>query len=87
MLLASATSAILLSVFVVVNAALIRLQGRADEPKGGFEIPRFVPALGIVVNVVMLLHASARALVTAAVLMGGIALLYAVMRPKNVVAE
>jgi basic amino acid/polyamine antiporter, APA family len=85
--LASATSAILLSVFIVVNAALIRLQGRADEPKGGFEIPRFVPALGIVVNLVMLLHASAQALVTAALLMAGIALLYAILRPQNVVAD
>lgn len=85
--LASATSAILLTVFIVVNAALLRLQGRADEPKGGFEIPRFVPALGIVVNLVMLSHASAQALVTAALLMTGIALLYAIMRPKNVVAE
>lgn len=85
--LASATSAILLSVFIVVNAALLRLQGRADEPKGGFEIPRFVPALGIVVNLVMLSHASGRALLTAAVLMAFIALLYAIMRPKNVVAD
>jgi basic amino acid/polyamine antiporter, APA family len=85
--LASATSTILLSVFVVVNAALLRLQGRPGEPKGGFEIPRFVPVLGIIVNLVMLLHASAQALVTAALLMAGIALLYAIMRPKNVVAE
>lgn len=85
--LASATSAILLTVFIVVNAALLRLQGRADEPKGGFEIPRFVPALGIVVNLIMLSHASGRALLTAAVLMAFIALLYALMRPKNVVAD
>lgn len=85
--LASATSAILLSVFIVVNAALIRLSGRAGEPKGSFEIPRFVPALGIVVNLVMLSHASAQALVTAGLLMAGIALLYALMRPKNVVVE
>jgi amino acid transporter len=85
--LASATSAILLTVFIVVNAALLRLQGRADEPKGGFEIPRFVPALGIIVNLVMLSHASGRALLTAAVLMAFIALLYAIMRPKNVVAD
>ena len=47
--LAAATSLLLLVVFAVVNAALIVLKRRPDEPKGGFDVPWIVPALGIVV--------------------------------------
>lgn len=45
--LASATSLLLLMVFCVVNGALIVLQLRKGEEKGGFEVPVFVPALGV----------------------------------------
>ncbi|MET0259230.1 MAG: amino acid permease [Methylobacterium sp.] len=44
--LASSTVLLLLAVFTVVNVALLVLQRRADEPRGAFEIPRFVPLLG-----------------------------------------
>lgn len=85
--LASATSVLLLGVFIIVNASLLVLQRRRDEPKGAFEIPAIVPALGIVVCAVLLFHARREALATAGILLAGIALLYFLMRPKQVQAE
>lgn len=85
--LASATSVLLLAVFIVVNAALIVLQRRPGEPKGAFEIPMLVPAGGIVVCAVLLYHASAAAWKIAGLLLGGIAVLYFLMRPRSVRAE
>lgn len=85
--LASATSALLLTVFMVVNAALIVLQRRPDEPKGAFEIPAFVPAFGILVCAAMLSRAQREALVMAGLLLLGIGVLYAVLRPKTIPQE
>ncbi len=47
--LASATVLLLLSVFAVVNGALFVLKGRKGEKPGRFEIPRIIPALGVIV--------------------------------------
>lgn len=47
--LASATVLLLLAVFAVVNGSLFVLKGRKSEQPGQFEIPRFVPALGAIV--------------------------------------
>ncbi len=47
--LASATVLLLLAVFVVVNGSLFILKQRKGEKPGEFEIPRLVPALGMVV--------------------------------------
>ena len=44
--LAEAASAVLLAVFVVVNAALIRLHRR--EPEAPFRVPRWVPWAGLI---------------------------------------
>jgi basic amino acid/polyamine antiporter, APA family len=85
--LASATSTLLLGVFMVVNAALLVLQRRKAEPKGAFEVPAFVPAGGIIVCGVMLYHAQPRALQIAGILLAGIAVLYAIIRPKGVLAD
>ena len=52
--LASATVLLLLAVFTVVNGALLVLQRRKGEPRGGFEVPSFVPAAGAVVCLVLL---------------------------------
>lgn len=49
--LASATSLLLLTSFLIVNLSLIILQRRPGEPKGAFEIPWIVPALGALVCV------------------------------------
>jgi amino acid transporter len=47
--LAAATSLLLLVVFGTVNIALIVLKRRPGEPKGRFDVPWVVPALGTVV--------------------------------------
>jgi APA family basic amino acid/polyamine antiporter len=52
--LAAATVLLLLTVFCVVNAALVVLQRRPGEKKGKFEVPSFVPALGAVVCAVLI---------------------------------
>jgi amino acid transporter len=85
--LASATSVLLLSVFVLVNASLLILKSRAAEPHGSFEIPAWVPMGGIAMCLVMLWHAKIAALLTASALLAGIAVLYFIMRPKEVVAD
>jgi APA family basic amino acid/polyamine antiporter len=53
--LAEATSLLLLMVFVVVNMALVILKARKGEPAGSFEIPYFVPVLGVIVCVVLII--------------------------------
>ncbi|HEX8234905.1 MAG TPA: amino acid permease [Abditibacteriaceae bacterium] len=90
--LAAATSVLLLTVFIIINAALVVLKRRADEPKGSFEIPTFVPIGGILVCAMMLYHVKAPAatptdphpydprLIALALLLG-IAALYAIVRP------
>ena len=93
--LADATALLLLGCFCVVNAALIVLQRRSDEPKGRFEVPSIVPALGSVVCLVLILsrlltrnaqgYYEWRAPIIAAGVGTFIALLYVVMRPKEVV--
>jgi APA family basic amino acid/polyamine antiporter len=52
--LASATVLLLLVVFAIVNGALFTLQGRQEEAKGRFEVPRWVPALGTLVCVALI---------------------------------
>ncbi len=47
--LASATSLLLLTCFLIVNVSLIILQRRPDEAKGRFEIPSIIPTLGALV--------------------------------------
>jgi amino acid transporter len=85
--LASATSTLLLGVFIVVNASLIVLQRRPAEPRGLFEIPTIIPIGGILMCGVILSHATRPALFTALALLAVIALLYLVMRPRDVVPE
>ena len=52
--LASASVLMLLVVFAIVNGALLVLQGRPGEAKGKFEVPRWVPALGTIICVVLI---------------------------------
>lgn len=82
--LAAATVLLLLIVFMVVNAALFVLQRRDSEPKGGFEIPSFVPVLGFVICagllVTRLASSDLRAPLIAGGLIAAILALYAVMR-------
>lgn len=91
--LADATSLLLLSVFVVVNTALIVLKFRADEPRGAFEVPWVVPLLGAMVCLTLILArvlgpgADRRAPLIAGGILAVIVLLFLVVRPKHVVAE
>lgn len=85
--LASATSVLLLAAFIVVNASLLVLKFRADEPKGAFEVPAAVPVAGIITCSVLLIHASGPALRIAGVLVSGIAVLYLAFGPRHVIAD
>jgi amino acid transporter len=85
--LASATSVLLLCVFIIVNGALVVLKNRPGEPKGAFEIPIFVPIGGILVCGAMLWHSDPTARKIAAFLLAGIALLYLIAQPKNITEE
>ena len=49
MLLAQITSVVILTVFILVNAALWRLK-RDPQPEGVPPSPRWVPALGVVLS-------------------------------------
>lgn len=90
--LASATSLLLLMVFCVVNAALIVLKRRPGEATGRFEVPLFVPALGVLAcagliaarisRVIAEGGAGWRAPAIAAGLVALISVLYLLMRPK-----
>lgn len=95
--LADSTALLLLGCFAVVNVSLIVLQRRPGEPKGRFEVPSIVPALGALVCLALvtsrLLGRNAqgdyewRAPMIAAGLALFIALLYLAMRPKAVVFD
>ncbi|MBW3637318.1 MAG: amino acid permease, partial [Armatimonadetes bacterium] len=90
--LATATSTLLLGIFILVNAALIVLQRKPNEPKGFFEVPTFVPIIGIAVSLLMLGAAAfdpdrRPSFAIALGLVALITVLYFVMRPKNVSDE
>ncbi|MEG6509135.1 APC family permease [Methyloligella sp. 2.7D] len=88
--LAAATVLLLLTVFTVVNAALLALKHRKGEPKGQFEIPLIIPALGavtcLVLVVVRVTTGDLEAPAVAGVLLLGILGLYVWMRPKAIPA-
>ena len=95
--LADATSLLLLSVFVVVNLALVVLKFRPAEQAavrpGTFEVPWVVPALGAAVCATLIgarvfgEGADRRAPLTAGAIVAVIVVLFLVMRPKTVVSE
>jgi hypothetical protein len=59
---------------MVVNGALFILQGRKSEQPGRFEIPRVVPALGVVVCFVLIAVRVASGDIVAPLLAGGLLL-------------
>lgn len=85
--LASATVLLLLFVFSIVNGALAILQARPGEARGLFEIPRFVPVLGMIVCAALILvrltSSDWVAPAIAASLLAGILVIYAVLRPES----
>ena len=81
--LAKSTSVLLLVCFMLVNTSLVILKTRKDEPHGSFEIPIIIPILGTLVCGLMLLNAQSPELWTAGTILGVIAVLYFVLRPKE----
>jgi basic amino acid/polyamine antiporter, APA family len=91
--LASATALLLLFSFMVVNTALVYLKLRPDEPVGAFEVPIFVPALGVLVNATMIVarlterEANVRAPMIAGAIVLIATILYFIIRPTNVTED
>jgi basic amino acid/polyamine antiporter, APA family len=85
--LASATSVLLLCVFICVNAALVVLKRRTDEPRGFFEVPTIVPVAGMITCAVILAHAKKEAFLTASIILVVISALYFAMRAGKVIEE
>jgi len=85
--LASATVLLLLAVFTVVNGSLFILKRRKGETPGAFEIPSFVPALGMVVCLTLIVVRVStgdwRAPAIAGGLLLGCFLIYAAMRARG----
>lgn len=85
--LAAATVLLLLLVFMVVNGALFILKGRKGERQGRFEIPRFIPALGaltcLVLIVVRVTTGDWRAPALAGALLLGALALHVLMRRRR----
>ncbi len=82
--LAAATVLLLLLVFTVVNGALFILKQRKSEKPGYFEVPLWVPALGAIVCLTLIVvrvgTGDWRAPAIAGVLMLGALIIYALMR-------
>jgi len=91
--LASATGLLLLFSFMVVNTALIVLKLRPGEPIGAFEVPTFLPALGVLINATLIIarltdqEADSRAPIIAGIVVLVVTILFFVIRPKNVTEE
>lgn len=81
--LARSTSVLLLFCFVVVNLSLIVLKNRKGEPRGTFEVPYFIPVLGVLICLAMLASAKAQEAKVAGGLMAGIVVLYGVTKRRR----
>ena len=85
--LASATVLLLLAVFTVVNGSLFVLKQRKGEKPGRFEVPLFVPALGAIVCVSLIVVRVStgdwRAPAIAGALLLGCFVIYGAMRARN----
>jgi basic amino acid/polyamine antiporter, APA family len=94
--LAESTVLLLLMVFTVVNLSLIILKFRPGEPRGGFEVPVFVPVSGALVCLILIAVRVGSALtaegghvapLVALAIVAVSAGLYFLTRPANPVAE
>ncbi len=84
--LAAATVLLLLAVFAVMNASLVVLKRRPGEPRGRFEVPLIIPALGALVCLVLIAVRVTTGDFGAPAIAGGLLLgsvaLYALLRPR-----
>lgn len=96
--LAEATVLLLLIAFTTVNISLVVLKRRPTEPRGGFEVPLAIPILGALACLSLLVVKAHQAITNAdpgvrvapyiaLAIVAGSLLLYAALRPKNVVLE
>jgi len=91
--LGAATGLLLLCCFTVVNGALIVLKLRPGEATGRFEVPIVIPALGMGVNLALIVARLAdgsvgvRPQIIAGALVVFIAILFFIMRPKAITEE
>ena len=89
--LADATVLLMLLVFSIVNTALVVLKLRPAEPKGGFEIPLFVPVLGAAVCFALFIVRTTSgdwvATAIAGALLALIGLLYVTLKPSPATEE
>ncbi|MDQ3439719.1 MAG: amino acid permease, partial [Planctomycetota bacterium] len=100
--LGTATGLLLLFCFAIVNGALIVLKLRRGEARGSFEVPVIIPALGICVNVALIIarlidqarlardapqQAGLSAPAIAGLLVLGISILFFIMRPAAITEE
>lgn len=92
--LASATSLLLLFSFTVVNGALIVLKLRPGEATGSFEVPVFVPMIGIVINTTLIVARvffdpgfNPRAPYIAGAILLAVATLYFIVRPREITED
>lgn len=89
--LASATVLLLLFVFAIVNGALVILKLRPGEQHGSFEVPLWVPAAGAVICTILIAFRVATGTVNApliaGVLLAGILVIYAILRPRPIADE
>jgi basic amino acid/polyamine antiporter, APA family len=94
--LAESTVLLLLMVFSVVNLSLVVLKLRPNEPRGGFEVPIFVPIAGALVCLVLIAvrieaaWSTSGGYVAPAVALAIVVVslvLYRITRPRNPVPE
>ena len=77
----------------MVNSALVVLKLRPSEPRGAFEVPVFVPLLGILVNATLIVaklvtgEGGLRAPTIAGAIVLAVTILYFVLRPANITDE
>jgi basic amino acid/polyamine antiporter, APA family len=96
--MAEATVMLLLSVFTLVNLALLKLKKQATEPVTSFDVPAIVPLLGALVCATLIVVRISTAIssakpddqkapLIAAAILAASMVLYQVVKPKKAVAE
>lgn len=92
--LASATALLLLFSFAVTNASLIVLKLRPEEPSGSFEVPIFVPLIGVLINLTLIVARvfydpsfSTRAPYIAGGIIAAICVLFFIVRPSEITED
>lgn len=81
--LAKASSLLVLSGFLMMNVSLIILKKKKPEEKGKFEVPYFVPALGLLLALTLIVSASWQEIKIALGVYAAACALYWAVKPKS----